>query len=748
MERVKEYISENKLVILILVISIFLGTYVRTANLYDGRFLEFDEDLSFTALNGRALGTVPFFNIVYKVPLLIWGESHHVALYTSAFWGVLSILAVFGIASVLFNNKVGSYSALIFSLTVIHTYYSRTGYACIFQTLLTLTAFLLFLLYLERQSYVYLATTGVFLGLSYLTYAPSYGAIITFFILLIIILTSRGFPLSKTSVITAVLGGCSLATLFLFEFIMRFSRVGSYFEPSFIYAAEQADIRTVSTIIDKLSATLEPFKHISYLGGELQLYLLVAGAVFCLIEWYRKRDDRLLLLSGFIWISSLVIFMFTILLFNNLRSRRLIFLIPFLCISGAYLLYRIELAVGKFIIILFLTLFSIFSFSMSRKVIENTFKIRPITKWLTEHNISKDEIATFLDISEEGDVVKTKEVLGRFVKYPQFGNYKISWRRMNNQFHNNGIRYLLTSGRSFMSTIGYNDRILEKIKPLKTWTHPYHLDYPHWKEVKDIEIYDLEDIGDIKAIKLFNLPDQETIKTSKNVPLYQYKHIAFRLAQYTFSDFRFLKNKLRDQWALGDNVDFQKEKISSLLFVSNDFLQFNFIKLNALLQNDETIYFSFMLDDQLIRFPIGFVKTDLQVLGKVKVILENGRKKRKFNGPGWTLKTGRDFIEGAILSTKIIKDIKLSIGDEEISPGRTHRTIIAGPVDSKFSGDLVKVKFVFPFLSVLLSMDDKVYSLDAVSPGQNQGILHFVLGDGKREISYPFCSWKVINRTF
>ncbi|MFQ5647418.1 MAG: ArnT family glycosyltransferase [bacterium] len=492
----KKYLADHRWETFILASAFLMGVWVRTAGLSQGRFLSSDE---LRTTNRYSLKS-PFLNLAYKPPLLIWGNFPDTALYTSAFWGSLGILAVFAAGKSLFNDKVGSYAAFLLSPLALHVRFSRTAFAAVFQAFILLIAFWMLLLYLKEYKRGYILVSGITLGLAFATYASSFAAITACFILLPLILKQKGLPLKKILSDWAVFGGAALFILLSTGVIIDLLYKESYWRALYEYKDGTALYAGYAIGRFNLSA---PFAHIGRIAGEgenIQLGIMIWGLVYGIGS--RKKDRRLIPLVGFIALSFIILSLTVWLGFQSLPAKRYLFLLPFLCISAAHSLYRLELATNEYPVIGLLALFLVLSLPGCLSVIRSTYKIIPVTRWLQENRISKDRIITRFDIAEKGDIRKTVLLPGRYIKRPF--SFKIDWKQVKEFHRRNKVRYLLTSGLGYDAIIGFNDPVLKKARPGKVWRSPYHRSLPARgftaflvnvdQVVQDIALYDLNEI--------------------------------------------------------------------------------------------------------------------------------------------------------------------------------------------------------------------------------------------------------------
>ncbi|MBI5554429.1 MAG: glycosyltransferase family 39 protein [Elusimicrobia bacterium] len=487
LEKLTQYISENRLESLILALSLMLGTFLRAQNLYHGRFTNPDEYRIFKSFFGHNSLVVPFHNIAYRIPLIIWGKQQHVALYNTVFWGSLSILLVFITGKILFHDRVGAYAAFLLSLSGLHIAYSRTAFLSVLQSFLVLAAFLFLYLYLNNKKAGFLAIAGIFSGLSFAAYVPSYTPVAAIFILLFIMLNVKGMPGKEIPGKIAVLGAASLACLLLIEIIARLNSA------SYFYSLIWFKKITNGYVNEANSSALQVFfGGISEHGGKFQLWLAIIGFLGSAMDWFWNRENyQLLLLIGFISFCYIIFNIMALRRVHTVYPRHFVYLIPFTCITIAYFLYRIEAILkNRYIGISCLLLFAILAIPRINELNRRVLKINHMTAWFARHGIRRAEIISRLDLQEtweEKPAIAIPGEWGRDASSPPY--YKIHWPELIKICREEKIRYILTGGIGSAASTGYNDPRLAKFKPIMTWENPYKSDCG-----VDFALYDLTPI--------------------------------------------------------------------------------------------------------------------------------------------------------------------------------------------------------------------------------------------------------------
>ncbi|MFQ5646318.1 MAG: ArnT family glycosyltransferase [bacterium] len=392
----KETFYQSSQALALLAFALLIGAFFRTAGLNNAKLVYCDEFRTVIPYSWES----PLVNIVYSIPLYFFGNNNDVALFTTAFLALVNIYLVFVIGKSLFNAKVGSYAALVVSLTSTHIRYSRSGFSCILQSLMMLLAFwCLFLCYPENErEYRYTLLCGLFLGSAFTVYIPSYAAIAVIISLFLYIQIRKKKSLKEILLQLAILGASSIAVIFLVDVYYR-TFAGSYFFRLFHYGK-----RSASFALPGISLFSVIGKGITDDGGLIQSGLLAGGFIYCLIEYIIKKERNTFLLVGFIFFSYLL---YTLMgfRFHSVRIRHFVYLISFLALAAGYLLSRIE-EINKFAVIGLLVVFLFLSLQKSYAITTQTFKTTLISDWIKQNNIKKNKIMSLLNIYERGIIRK------------------------------------------------------------------------------------------------------------------------------------------------------------------------------------------------------------------------------------------------------------------------------------------------------------------------------------------------------
>ncbi|PIU40806.1 MAG: hypothetical protein COS99_08795 [Candidatus Omnitrophica bacterium CG07_land_8_20_14_0_80_42_15] len=218
-------------------------------------------------------------------------------------------------------------------------------------------------------------------------------------------------------------------------------------------------------------------------------------------------------------------------------------------------------------------------------------------------------------------------------------------------------------------------------------------------------------------------------------PLNKYDNISMNIGKYPVASF--LKNRNKPYCeGLGNDLDFQKSRVSSLVFTSTN----NAFPLPVLLQHDEQIYLSFKVNDNLIKIPIGDIRASTDIAGTL--IQKTIFNRHIFSkGPNYSVEF--QYPDISLDARGKVSDICVIIGDKVI-------------FQRGFSfKDRIK-NFLYRLIldkeRVFLNINtDEVYL--AAKPGQGvcvdelkekEGVIDLVLSnkDGYEE-RYPILSYKI-----
>lgn len=461
--------------------SIFLfSLFIRFFDLSDARFINPDSYKLFLGRNFEA----PFTNLIYGIFFSFFGNKHHVAIYFSAVCGVLNIIFTYYVTEKIFSKKVALISTVFLSLSGIHCYYSRIGYAYMLNSFLVLISFLFLYYFSCFRKYIYLVISGVFTGLSLLSYFPSYPVAAAFLFLL--------FYQNKHKYIKniTIFSTCFLLPFLLFEIYFQIDSGDSYFKELIKYG--QRTEYFLSSKTDFL-APFSIFGKILIYGGFIQLFYILFAIHHTLINIKTAKNKCLNIVLIFLSITFLVFSLMGLLKFHTVADRHFIYLMPFMCmILGfswvSYFDYKKNKNLEFFLLIIFLLL----SFPHLINIPQSTLKIKPVLSWIKKNYIEKQEILTFLDLYEVNETENKHFIPGYFIE--NINQYNINWLEVNRLFKKKQYKYLLTSGIANQANVGYLDKVIENNKPIMKWANPIKIFKPHDKFIQDFKLYSIEDI--------------------------------------------------------------------------------------------------------------------------------------------------------------------------------------------------------------------------------------------------------------
>jgi hypothetical protein len=257
----------------------------------------------------------------------------------------------------------------------------------------------------------------------------------------------------------------------------------------------------------------------------------------------------------------------------------------------------------------------------------------------------------------------------------------------------------------------------------------------------------------LKLIKLSLSPllDKAPNIHQKAVPLYEVQDIYFMIANHKISEFVSYRERSHDLWkSRTGKVDFKKENISSLLLVSKDLSDLKFLKLDFLLRDNSPVYLSFSLDNNHIQIPLGVVKTDSRIIGKIEKTLAHEGNTASSDNPYWNLEIGaEDYLSpGQIISHKPVKDVRLVIGDRIVAEATLNKSSMLNSITDYLSNAEIKTSYSFPYnrIAILKSAQGEYFNVNLLA--SNSGTFDFCIKNRQRETHYPFLHWQIITIPF
>lgn len=293
-----------------------------------------DEWGVFLPISPRGFGDYkpPLYTYLSIPAIGLFGLSIESVRLTAAIIGVLTVLAIYYLASLLFQNeKVGLFSAFLLAISPWHIQLSRTAFEGGAGLLLFITGFIFFiktgiLNHLIKLNNKYLSATIIFWGLSMYTY-HSFRLFIVFFLCIVFLIYRKQFSLTN-KMVSGILILIFLLPIFLNfnSASVRFSDVGifntkslqpffeerssSLFLPQFQKIVDNKYVYIVGVFLDNYLSYFNPTFYFtggrsdfSYLNFPMyplyylvELIFILASVYFILV----RRLKRFLVI--FVWI--------------------------------------------------------------------------------------------------------------------------------------------------------------------------------------------------------------------------------------------------------------------------------------------------------------------------------------------------------------------------------------------------------------------------------------------------------------
>jgi len=469
--------SEKLLVISITVFNCIFSF----VNLFHGRFLHPD---SYKLLIERNFEG-PLFHCIYNIPTHWLGNEHHVYLYLSAVFGSLNVILTYILGRHLFCRTVGLYSAMFLSMFGIHYFYCRTALPYALQTTLILISFIGFLKGLEgsRIRRWFIVGSGIFSGLAFLVYVPSYAAILSFLTLVIFSGNWRKIRIDALVFLISI-----IFVLGIMECLFRFDG-DSYFVGLIQYYQ-----RTTYFVRGyDLFSLLDFFGKIYLYGGAIPYAFILFSVIYVSIKGLRHKGVGLRIPVGFFYLSYGILTVTFLLKIHPLSSRHFIFLTPVLCVFLGIFWMDLIRSQKRYVQLAFLGSYfflALFSLTHLNGVI---LKIKPIQAWMDKHGIEEGSVLTFLDLEDKAYPSKTSHFIpGHFIE--GVSGYTIDWRSLRKLYDNEMVKYILVSGIGEQSCVGVHDNILKDIDPVMSWMHPLKRFDGNGSYIQDFQLYSLAEI--------------------------------------------------------------------------------------------------------------------------------------------------------------------------------------------------------------------------------------------------------------
>lgn len=310
----------------------------------------------------------PFYFLLLKCWMKMWGISEFALRSLSVIFGVCSILLIYKVAEKLFNKNVGLFSAFLLSVSPMHIFYSqeaRNYSLLLFLTLLSMYIFIKLIEENQAKLHFYLTLVNILL-----VYTLLHGILVVAVQNIVYFL--KGQQKKRWFVGQAVV---------LFFFLL-------WFIPINIVAHTEPWVKVSTSWIEKphFSALLETLKTFSYGGKSYggndilietkdlrmpQILFFIYSILFLLglLQWklwnnrteYKRRVDAILLLNAWLFLSILAPFFFSIVFFPLYVIRYVIFALPAFLIIIAVGISKISIRMVKITLIFIISVLTAFS---------------------------------------------------------------------------------------------------------------------------------------------------------------------------------------------------------------------------------------------------------------------------------------------------------------------------------------------------------------------------------------------------
>ncbi len=175
-------------------------------------------------LKGNFLPTYIQSLAEYRAPLYIYSDVPFIALFglnewgvrlSAVFWGIISIVGIYFLASKLFNSKVGLFAAGLLAISPWHLQYSRAGFE-----VTMLLAFLIFGIYFFilgiKSNKLALFISAVLFSLSLYIYSTAVLFVPLCLVILFLVYRKEAFDLKRINLVIAlIIGVVILAPFFI-----------------------------------------------------------------------------------------------------------------------------------------------------------------------------------------------------------------------------------------------------------------------------------------------------------------------------------------------------------------------------------------------------------------------------------------------------------------------------------------------------------------------------------------------------
>ena len=197
-----------------------------------------------------------------------------------------------------------------------------------------------------------------------------------------------------------------------------------------------------------------------------------------------------------------------------------------------------------------------------------------------------------------------------------------------------------------------------------------------------------EDQPNLDFLKIDKIQHPSYLGPSTSSPLFAYSNVSVNILEREVATFVTKAEKQKD-WRWNKNLDFQEEKIFSLLWVSEDKSLF-FIPTNFLLSDKEPVFLEFKKKNQLFQVPIGKVMASNPLVGNITLYRKGKDRCFSERDSGWKF-----CFESANLqvinfeATGTIEDVQIVVGEDR-------KKILSSKILGEFEKNIEYLKNLVP----------------------------------------------------
>jgi uncharacterized membrane protein len=261
---------------------LFIGLFLRVYDL-SGESIWFDEAFSIELANSGLFGVLeesaqdihpPLYNVLLHYWIVLFGDSEFSTRFMSVIFGVFAIFMIYKVGSLIFDEEVGIFGALLLALSNFHIYYSQESRMYSLMALLTLLSMYFFLKILSNRNVI--DAVAYVLCSIFLVYTHYFGLFIiiaqNIYIFTLFLLTKDDYKRNMKRWILLQLILIVLFSPWIVVFIRQVLQVQNGYRVAWI------PVPSIHSIIKSFSL---------YSGSNLLLYLFLILAFFSIVP-YKK----------------------------------------------------------------------------------------------------------------------------------------------------------------------------------------------------------------------------------------------------------------------------------------------------------------------------------------------------------------------------------------------------------------------------------------------------------------------------